>query len=145
MNKCLEMRSRHQAEVNAFPMHFCFGEEQIRKKFAELGLDREKDLDKIVVIKGTGGFVLKDDAPALKEMLERHAREMKEAIAGDTSGDGFVYEMFLYELNNHEYGYTYDASDTLRSLGLTLKQIEANPAMKHGFEKAKNYIQNSED
>lgn len=141
MNKYMEMRHRHQAEVNAFPMHFCFGEEQVRKKFEELGLDREKDLDKIVVIKGTGGFVLKKDAPALKEMLDRHSREMEEAIAGDKSGDGFIYEMFLYELNNHEYGYTYDASDTLRSLGLTLKQIEANPAMKHGWEKAKKEIE----
>lgn len=141
MNKYLELKSRHQAEVDAFPMHFCFGEEQIRMKFAELGLDREKDLDKIVVIKGTGGFVLKKDAPALKEMFERHGREMDEAIAGDKSGDGFIYEMFLYELNNHEYGYTYDASDTLRSLGLTIKQIEANPAMKHGWEKAKKEIE----
>lgn len=141
MNKYMEMRHRHQEEVNAFPVHFCFGEEQIRKKFAELGLDRERDLDKIAVIKGTGGFVLKKDAPALKEMLGRHSREMEEAIAGDKSGDGFIYEMFLYELNNHEYGYTYDASDTLRSLGLTLKQIEANPAMKHGWEKAKKEIE----
>ncbi len=141
MNKYLDLKNRHQAEVDAFPMHFCFGEEQIKKKFAELGLDREKDLDKIVVIKGTGGFVLKKDAPALKEMLERHSREMDEAIAGDESGEGFIYEMFLYELNNHEYGYTYDASDTLRSLGLTLKQIEANPAMKHGWEKAKREIE----
>lgn len=140
MNKYLDMRNRHQAEVNAFPMHFCFGEEQIRKKFEELGLDREKDLDKIVVIKGTGGFVLKEDAPALKEMLDRHSREMEEAIADDKSGNGFIYEMFLYELNNHEYGYTYDASDTLRSLKLTLKQIEASPALKHGWDRAKKKI-----
>lgn len=140
MNKYLDMRNRHQAEVNAFPMHFCFGEEQIRKKFEELGLDREKDLDKIVVIKETGGFVLKEDAPALKEMLDRHSREMEEAIADDKSGNGFIYEMFLYELNNHEYGYTYDASDTLRSLKLTLKQIEASPALKHGWDRAKKKI-----
>lgn len=140
MNKYLDMRNRHQAEVNAFPMHFCFGEEQIRKKFEELGLDREKDLDKIVVIKGTGGFVLKEDAPALKEMLDRHSREMEEAIADDKSGNGFIYEMFLYELNNHEYGYTYDASDALRSLKLTLKQIEASPALKHGWDRAKKKI-----
>lgn len=141
MNKYLEMKNRHQTEVNAFPMHFCFGEDQINKKFAELGLDRKKDLDKIVVIKGTGGFVLKEDAPALKEMFERHSKEMEEAIAGDKTGNGFIYEMFLYELSNHEYGYTYDASDTLRSLGVTLKQIEANPAMKHGWERAKKEIE----
>lgn len=137
MNKYLELRNRQQAEVNAFPMHFCFGEEQIRKKFEELGLDREKDLDKIEVIRGTGGFVLKKDAPALREMLERHSREMEEAITGDKTGNGFIYEMFVYELGNHEYGYTYDASDTLRALGLTLKQIEENPTLKHGWDRAK--------
>lgn len=140
MNKYLEMKNRHQTEVNAFPMHFCFGEDQINKKFAELGLDRKKDLDKIVVIKGTGGFVLKEDAPALKEMFERHSKEMEEAIAGDKTGNGFIYEMFLYELGNYEYDVTMELDETLDALGYTRTDIQADPRLSHALEKARQEV-----
>lgn len=76
MESYQEMKIRHQQEVNAFPIHFAFGDEQIKRKFAELGLDPEKDADKITIIPGTGGFILNKDAPARKEMSERHYREL---------------------------------------------------------------------
>ena len=137
-----ELRGRQQKEFNAFPLHFAFGDDQIKKKFDELGLDPEKDLDKIIVIKGTGGFLLKKDGPAFEEMNKRHKKEFDDAIAGDKTGKGFIYQMFLYELTNYEYGYTGDDTDTLDALSYTHADIESNPLIKAGLEKAKQDIWN---
>lgn len=140
-----DMKVRHQREVNEFPIHFAFGDEQIKRKFAELGLDPEKDMDKISVIRGTGGFVLKKDEQPLCEMFSRHHRELQEAISADKKGTGFIYQMFRYELANYEFGYTGEVEDTLNALGMTLEQIEADPALQAGFEKAKQDIWNQDN
>ena len=144
MESYQDMKIRHQQEVNAFPIHFAFGDEQIKRKFAELGLDVEKDWDKVSPIPGTGGFILKKDEQARREMCERYYRELQDAIAADKSGTGFIYQMFRYELANYEFGYTGEADDALAALGYTEEQIEEDPALKRGFEKAKQDIWNQD-
>ena len=144
MESYQEMKIRHQHEVNAFPIHFAFGDEQIKRKFAELELDIEKDWDKISPIPGTGGFILKKDEQARREMCERHYQELQAAIAADKDGTGFIFQMFRYELANYEFGYTGEADDALAALGYTEAQIEADPALKTGFEKAKQDIWNQD-
>ena len=47
-----------------------------------------------------------------------------------------IYEMFLDELDNHEYGYTRDTEDTLYALGYTADEVLGNPRLKRGIEKA---------
>lgn len=137
MNAYIEQKNRHQEEVNALPLHFAFGNEQIERKIKELGLSNDpKKRAKQIVSIGYGGFVLAEDYPRVKETFERHAREREEAIAADTTGDGYIYAMFDYELANHEYGYTGDPSDTLMALGITYKDLENNPALANGFAKA---------
>ena len=44
--------------------------------------------------------------------------------------------MFKYELDNHEYGYTGDAEDTIEALGLTWDEINSNENLLNGFKKA---------
>lgn len=140
MESYQEMKLRHQQEVNAFPIHFAFGDKQIKRKFAELGLDPVKDADKITVIPGTGGFMLNEDVPARCEMIKRHLKELQEAIASDKTGEGFIYQMFRYELANYEFGYTGEVEDALAALGYTEEQVEADPVLRKGFEKAKQDI-----
>ena len=65
-------------------------------------------------------------------------KERDEAIAADKTGDGYIYEMFLCELRNHEYGYTYELDDTLEALGLTYEEIEKDKRLLHGLEKAQS-------
>ena len=77
-------------------------------------------------------------------MSERHYREVQEAVAADKAGTGFIYQMFRYELANYEFGYTGEADDALAALGYTEAQIEADPALKQGFEKAKQDIWNQD-
>lgn len=143
MNAYLELKNRHQEEINAFPLHFAFGEEQVQKKIKELNLDPDTYYREIVGI-GFGGFILKKDLPAYREMSNRHKMEREEALASDLTGDGYIYEMFCYELRNHEYGYTLDVTDTLESLGLTMEQVEADPRLKHGLQEATRCIRNQE-
>lgn len=71
---------------------------------------------------------------------------MQDAIAADKTGNGFIYDMFLYELANHEYCITYDYEETFDALGLTEKQVNADKRLIHGLQKArKDYLKNSSE
>jgi len=50
--------------------------------------------------------------------------------------NNFVYQMFLYELVNHEYNYTKCLDDTLRAVNITYEQLETNAVLKEGLKKA---------
>lgn len=144
MNRYMELRQRQQEEFNALPLGFAFGQKQFDEMMKGWGLDPEKDTNKILSI-GYGGYVQKKDADLLHKTTERHTREMEEAIAADTTGEGFIYEMFLYELDNHEYSYTGDTGDTLDALGYTAEQVLGDPRLKRGIEKAVTEIRKREE
>ena len=135
MNKYSELRQRQQQEFNALPLGFAFSQKQFDEMMQEWGLDPEKDLDKIYRIPG-GGYVQKKDADLLHQTTERHSAEIATAIAEDKTGEGFIYEMFLAELADHEYGYTGDSEDTLDALGYTAEEVLGDPRLKRGIEKA---------
>jgi hypothetical protein len=71
------------------------------------------------------------------EMMERHEKEMQDAIDADATGEGFIFDMFNYELANHEYVVTYDVQDTLDYLGLTQEEVDADPKLRNGLNLAK--------
>ena len=131
----LEMKERHQKEIDAFPMFFAFSEKQFQEGMARLGLE-PTDTGKIYKFGDTGGFYRKTDSPALKEMLDRQEEERKSAILNDTTGEGFIYQMFTYELANHEYCLTWNTTDTLRAVGIGPEEVKQKPQLKHGLEKA---------
>ena len=137
MNKYLELHERQQAEVNAFPMFFAFNRSQFDEGMRSLGLE-PGDTGKIYSI-GAGGFIRKTDGDALHEMLDRHSAEMQAAVDADETGDGFIFDMFNYELANHEYGYTHDPEPTLECLGLTMEMVQADARLLHGWQKATRY------
>ncbi len=139
MNRYAELRKRQQAEFNQLPLGFAFSDKQFKEMMEGWGLDPEKDTDKLYRIPG-GGFVQKKDHALLHEMTERHSAELKAAIEADETGEGFVYEMFLYELDNHEFGYTGDTEDALDALGYTADEVLGNPRLKRGIEKAVTVI-----
>lgn len=135
MESYTQMKQRHQKEFNAFPMKFAFNNEQLAKGMKELGL-HYTDTDKIYAYGDTGGFYRRSDSAALHEMLDRHERERQEAMNAEDAGDEFIFKMFTSALSNHEYNYTWDASDALESLGLTIEAVEANPKLQRGFKRA---------
>ncbi len=145
MNSYIEMKQRHQAEVNAFPMKFAFTQESLERGMRELGLDPKRDMEKIVAIPG-GGFIRESDKQAFLDLFSRHDKERKEAVAADKDGTGYLYHMFRYELANHEYAYTRDVSSTLDALGYTLEEIAEDPALSDAFLNAReDYLKEAEE
>ncbi len=134
MNAYQEMITRHQAEFNSFPMFFAFSQQQFDDGMQKLGLN-PTDTQSIYSF-GAGGFYRKSDAPQLRTMFESHHQELADAIAADLTGDGFIYDMFDYELANHEYAYTQDLSDTLDALNLTVEKVNADSRFLHALQKA---------
>lgn len=134
-----ELRDQHGIQVNNFPMFFAFSEEQFQEGMQKLGL--QQDDKNLILSTGYGGFILKDDKEAYKEMFKQQDQEMKTAIA---NSDTFIFDMFNYELANHEYTYTYDTEDTLNALGLTYEQVQSDERLLNGLNAAKEYQQESE-
>lgn len=111
MNAYKLLKDRQQKEMNAFPLGAPFSNSQFEEMMQKWGLT-VNDTDKICSI-GGGCYLRKTDCTAFTDMIKRFEREKAEAIEKDSSGDGFIYDMFLYELTNHEYCVTYELDDTL--------------------------------
>lgn len=135
-----EMRARHQKEFNTLPIHAAFGEQQIKQKLTALGLSDDKNAPNYygpkIVSLGFGTFLLKEDLPLYNAMVTRHEKERQDAIKADATGTGFIREMFVSELYDHEYGLTENALEILAHMGMTPKTLEDNPALKKGFDLA---------
>lgn len=137
-NAYRELKQRQEQAINAFPFVWAFSEKQFAENVrSKWGLDPEKDLEKICSI-GGGGYIRKADREELEALLERNRAELQEAIAADQTGEGFIFDMFNYELGNHEYIVTGDIAPTLRALGLTVEEVNASKALLTGLKKAVN-------
>ena len=134
MNKYQELNNKQQEEFNKFPCFFAFSQEQFKEGMVSLGLN-PSDTDKIYRSAGSM-FYKKSDSALLKEMTDKFEKEINSAIENDKTGEGFIKDMFDYELANHEYGYTRSLDQTLEALDLTLEDIEKNKKLKHGLELA---------
>ncbi len=131
-NKYDEIKEKHQKRVNEFPLMFAFNQEQFENGMKKWGLEYT-DTDKIYSI-GGGGFIRKTDLEAYNKLWNDIRKEHNELIKADKTGEGYIKDMFVSELENHEYGYTYELDDTLDALELTIEDIENNSALKHGLE-----------
>lgn len=138
INKYDEVKNRHQKRVNDFPLGFAFSNEQFKDMMEKWGLE-ENDTDKILSI-GGGGFIRKTDLEEYNKMWDEIRKENKELIESDKTGDGYIKDMFVSELENHEYCITYDIEDTLDALELSYEQVMSSPNLKHGLELAKKEI-----
>lgn len=133
MNKYYELKSKIQKEFDEFPFGFAFSNDQFEKMKEELGVKDDSELISI----GAGGFIRKSDEKALDELVNGKQKRIKEAINQDKTGEGFIKDMFLYELANHEYCITYELDDTLDALGLSYEEVMADDRLKRGLALAK--------
>lgn len=130
-----ELKDRQQKEFNSFPIGFAFNDKQFKDQMERLGLT-ENDTDKIVSI-SAGGFIKKDDVKEFNNLMKKFGKEMKTEIDKDKDGSGFIKDMFLYELGNHEYIITGSLTDTFSALGLKIDDIIKSSKLKNGLELAK--------
>ena len=138
MNLYRQQKARQEKEINAFfhdNAFFAFNEQQYKDGLKKLGLKESGDELKIISI-GAGGYLLTDKKGEYKELFNRIAEERKAAIEDDETGAQFAYDMFYYELNNHEYSYTGRTEDAISALGLSYSEIRENPRLKEALDKA---------
>ena len=134
MNRYKELKDKRKKDITEFPMFWAFNQMQFDEGMRQLGLEPHQISE--VCRMPAGGISRKSDVPRFNEMIQRHGDEMRSAIEADTTGDGFIFDMFYYELWNYEYLYTRDVTETLDALGLTIDVVNASEKLKHGLKKA---------
>lgn len=143
METYAQLKARHEKEMNAFPLGACFSKQQFEEMMTKWGLT-VNDTDQILSI-GYGCYIRKSDKQEFDALIARHTKERADAIAADKTGTGYIYQMFMYELANHEYCITFDLEPTLDALGLTYEEVEKDARLKRGLNKAKKeYLKNYE-
>lgn len=142
-NLYVELKKQHEKEINEFPMFFAFSDERFYKGMEKLGLNKD-DTDKIVSI-GGGGYIRKSDVDKWNNMITGYEDKKQAAMNDEKTGQQYIIDMFVYELNNHEYSYTQNISDTLDCLGLTSDQVNSNEKLRIGLAKAIDEINKEED
>lgn len=107
----LELKAKHEAELNAFPMAFAFNKAQLETGLAKLNITRAEASP----IPG-GGFIRKSDKQAFLSLLDKHRAERDQAL----KNDDFVIEAIEYELSNHEFCITHNPQPALSAVGVSL-------------------------
>lgn len=131
MNRYQEMREKHQKEISDFPMFFAFNKDQFAEGMKKLGLRETQTY--LVCQTGFGGYCRKSDSRAYAELLMKQHRELRNALM---TNDEFLSEALDYELGNHEYVVTCDASDALSALDLTYSEVRKNERLYNALQKA---------
>ena len=139
MSKYLELKERHQKEINDFPIAYVFGDSEEKRKELMKKL-RVDSLDEVISF-GCGGYIAKANKKAFVDLAKTHSQE----IRNNYNDLDFVVDMFVYELENHEYGYTGDIEETLDALNLTLDEINANQTLVMGLKIALDKINGREE
>lgn len=127
----LELRKRHQKELEEFPIAYAFNGKQLEEALEKLGVTKEE----CVTVFGHGDIVKRTDAKRLVKMFERQSKELTEKLKDDVE---FAESAFLYEMDNHEYAINWSADeDVLGALGITWEFIK-----KYGLQMAYNSARN---
>ena len=108
-----KLRAKHQKMFDDFPQFAAFSSDQLEAGKKKLGVEA-KEITNV----GMGVFVRKTDVEALKKVINDNSAEMQESL----KDKDFLFGAILYELANHEYGITFDASETLECLNIVLRE-----------------------
>lgn len=128
MCKYSQHKSRQEAERDTMPMFFAYSIERLNEQMETRGI---KTFDEITSL-GSGGYIKKGELNNLVEMVNRHVAEDEEA----KKDPEFVYDMFRYELGNHEFCITHELDDTLAACSVTEEELEGNEMFRIQLGKA---------
>ena len=133
-----DMKERQEQETHAFIAEhafFAFTDEQFNEGLVKLGIGKEEAVRLLVHI-GANCYMLKEKRDAYVALSNRLEAELMENIAQDPTGDGFIFDMFYYELANHEYAISGELGPAIMACGLTVQDLKDNPALYAGLKKA---------
>ena len=129
-----QIKARHQADVDAFPLGACFSKQQLTEMMRKFGLPDDKTGYAQIVSLGAGCYIKKTDVPAWQALAQRHEDEMREFRKNREA----LTEALRYEFANHEYhfGNTPDCS-VLAPLGLTWEEVQNDADLMDTYQEAK--------
>ena len=104
-----ELREKNSQEITAFPVRFAFSDGQLNDIMQEWNIEK----DKLCGV-GAGAVVRKSDAKKYYKMFENMNARLEKALKNDK----FLTDALRYELDNHEFTYTYSVDSALDALGL---------------------------
>ncbi len=128
-----EFKEIQAKELNEFTSKYCFwafSRDQLSKKLQELGITEEEMQKKYISF--YGGAIRADKVAEYKKLADKHRRQLSENM----KNSDFAYSAFLYELNNHEYGYTYNGIPAVEALNLTIHEVADNLTLNRAYRKA---------
>lgn len=146
-NLYLELRNRQQKRFDDFCYKyafFAFNRDQLLKGFKKLGITEEEAADKLYSM-GGGGFYLREKAKEFHDIVSLGMKEREDAAADPETGDKYLFQMFYFELNNHEYSYTGEMEETLDSLGYTWEDVKSDQRLAEALYKASRQIMREAD
>ena len=112
----LDLKQRHQKEVEDFPIAYAFNGKQLKEAIEKLGATKQE-----VTTLGYGTVIKKTDIPAFEGLLEDQRHELKMAMKDKE----FAYAAFLYEMDNHEYAINWDGdADVLACFNLIYAELD---------------------
>lgn len=117
LNKYLDLRKKHEKELNDFPMKYAFSDEGLDKALKEL----DAKVEECTSITGCGDVIRKKDVPDWIGLMKRQKAELDELM----EDHDVAYEAFLYEMNNHEYAINWEGdAEVLGCFGMNEKILE---------------------
>lgn len=132
-----QLCARQHKEFGTLPLGFACTDDGFDRMMRGWGLDPDADKDKIRSIGGGGCYIQTKDMEAFNAKLARYHAERAAAVAADPTGDGFIYQMFRSELGRFDHDFALDhLEDVLRELGYTAEDVEADPRLLRGLQKA---------
>lgn len=124
-NEYLELKKRHQKELEDFPIAYAFNDKQLEEALEKLGATKEE----CITVFGHGDIVKRENAKPLIAMMECQVEELQRRLKDDVE---FAEAAFLYEMDNHEYAINWSADeDVLDCFNITWDFIR-----KHGLQMA---------
>lgn len=126
-----EVKEKYQKQINDFPCIVAFSKKSVEEKLSNLNVNSIDELKQII----PGYFIRKSDIEDFKQISINKQNEIKTLYNG-YKGYRFAKSMFKTLLNDFEYIYSNDLTDTLEALHLTLKEIEENKNLRIGLKLA---------
>ena len=142
MNLYKVLKDKQQARMDDFLYQyafFAFSNEQFDRGLAKLGV-AETDAEEKIRSFGSGGFVLATKAKDLMQIVNQSVEEQAQAVADPETGKQFAFDMFYYELLNHEFQLTMNSAETLQALGYTWNDLKKNPVLNEALRLAQAKI-----
>lgn len=124
-----QIKARHQADVNAFPMGCAFGNKQVAEMMEKFGLPNDKSGYAQIIGLGAGCYIKRTDIPAWKELCKRHDQELAEFRKDHKA----LENALRYEFQNHESQFCLNEETICRCVGLRWSDVENDEEMLNLF------------